>query len=133
MWDFNSTSLWDALLWMLVVFIWIAFIFIWIRCVIDLFSDHTLGGFPKFLWAVFFIFFAPLTTLVYLIARGKSMGERQMAAMADAQAQQEKYIQNVAAQTKTPAEQIADAKGQLDSGAITQQEFDAIKGKALAS
>ena len=133
MWDFNSTSLWDALLWMLVVFIWIAFIFIWIRCVIDLFSDHTLGGFAKFLWAVFFIFFAPITTLVYLIARGKSMGERQMAAMADAQAQQERYIQNVAAKTKTPAEQISDAKGLLDSGAITQQEFDAIKAKALAS
>ena len=133
MWDFNSTSLWDALLWMLVVFIWIAFIFIWIRCVIDLFSDHTLGGFAKFLWAVCFIFFAPLTTLVYLIARGKSMGERQMAAMADAQAQQEKYIQNVAAKTKTPAEQINDAKALLDSGAITQQEFDAMKAKALAS
>jgi hypothetical protein len=132
MWDFNSTSFLDALLWMLLFFIWIAFIFIWIRCVIDLFSDHTLGGFAKFLWAVFFIFFAPITTLVYLIARGKSMGERQMAQMAEAQAQQEKYIQSVAAQTKSPAEQIADAKGLLDSGAITQAEFDAIKAKALA-
>ena len=70
---------------------------------------------------------------VYLIARGKSMGERQMAAMAEAQAQQEKYIQGVAAKTKTPAEQIADAKGLLDSGAITQAEFDALKAKALAS
>ena len=133
MWDFNTASLWDALLWMFFFFIWIAFIFIWIRCVIDLFSDHTLGGFAKFLWAVFFIFFAPITTLVYLIARGKSMGERQMAQMADAQAQQEKYIQSVAAKTKTPAEQIDDAKGLLDSGAITQQEFDALKAKALAS
>ena len=56
-----------------------------------------------------------------------------MAAMADAQAQQEKYIQGVAAKAKTPAEQIADAKGLLDSGAITQAEFDALKGKALAS
>ena len=133
MWDFNSTSLWDALLWMLVVFIWIAFIFIWIRCVIDLFSDHTLGGFAKFLWALFFIIAPPFTTLIYLIARGKSMGERQMAQMADAQAQQERYIQNVAAKTQSPAEQIADAKGLLDSGAITQQEFDALKAKALAS
>ena len=56
-----------------------------------------------------------------------------MAAMADAQAQQEKYIQGVAAKTKTPAEQITDAKGLLDSGAITQAEFDALKAKALAS
>lgn len=133
MWDFNSTSLWDALLWMLIVFIWISYIFIWIRCVIDLFSDHTMGGFAKFLWAVLFIFFGPITTLVYLIVRGKSMNERQMAQMADAQAQQEKYIQNVAAQAKSPAEQIADAKGLLDSGALTQQEFDALKAKALSA
>jgi hypothetical protein len=132
MWDFNSNSFLDALLWMFMIFIWIAYIFIWIRCVIDMFSDHTLGGFAKFLWSVCFIFFGPITTLVYLIARGKSMSERQMAAMADAQAQQEKYIQNVAAKTKSPAEQIADAKGLLDSGAITQQEFDALKAKALA-
>ncbi len=56
-----------------------------------------------------------------------------MAQVADAQAQQEKYIQSVAAKTKTPAEQINDAKGLLDSGAITQAEFDALKAKALAS
>ncbi len=132
MWDFNNNSLLDALMWMLVFFIWIAFIFIWVRCVFDLFGDHTLGGFAKTLWVICFIFFAPLTTLVYLIARGKSMGERQVAQMADAQAQQEKYIQTVAAKTVTPAEQITHAKGLLDSGAINQQEFDALKAKALA-
>ncbi|MCU0262391.1 MAG: SHOCT domain-containing protein [Candidatus Nanopelagicales bacterium] len=130
--DFNATNFWDVLIWSLLFFIWIAYIFIWIRCVMDMFSDPTLGGFAKFLWAVFFIFFGPITTLVYLIVRGKSMNERQMAAMANAQAQQEKYIQNVAAQAKSPAEQIADAKGLLDSGAITQAEFDAMKAKALA-
>jgi hypothetical protein len=131
--DFNSTNFWDVLVWSFLFFIWIAYVFIWIRCVIDMFSDNTLGGFAKFLWAVCFIFFAPITTLVYLIVRGKSMGERQMAQVADAQAQQEKYIQSVAAKTKTPAEQINDAKSLLDSGAITQAEFDALKAKALAS
>jgi hypothetical protein len=131
--DFNSTNFWDVLVWSFLFFIWIAYVFIWIRCVIDMFSDNTLGGFAKFLWAVCFIFFAPITTLVYLIARGKSMGERQMAQVADAQAQQEKYIQSVAAKTKTPTEQINDAKSLLDSGAITQAEFDALKAKALAS
>ena len=55
-----------------------------------------------------------------------------MATMADSQAQQEKYIQSVAAKSATPAEQIASAKGLLDSGAITQAEFDALKAKALA-
>ena len=133
MWDFNSNSFLDALLWMFIVFIWIAFIFIWFRCVVDLFRDHGMGGGFKFLWVLFFIFLPWLAVLVYLIARGKSMGERQMAQVADAQAQQEKYIQSVAAKTKTPAEQIDDAKRLLDSGAITQQEFDAMKAKALAS
>jgi hypothetical protein len=131
--DFNSTSFWDVLLWSFWFFIVISCIFIWIRVVIDLFSDHTMGGFAKFLWVLFLILLPWLALFVYLIARGKSMGERQMSAMADAQAQQEKYIQNVAAKTKTPAEQINDAKGLLDSGAITQQEFDAMKAKALAS
>ena len=51
-----------------------------------------------------------ITALVYLIARGRSMGERQMAARAQAQASQEKYIQSVAAKTASPADQIASAK-----------------------
>jgi len=133
MWDFNSGSLWDALLWMLFFFIWIAFIFIWVRCVMDLFSDRHTGGFAKTLWVICFIFFAPLTTLVYLIARGKGMQDRTMEQMADAQAAQEKYIKSVAAQSATtPAEQIKHAKELLDSGAISQAEFDALKSKALA-
>lgn len=132
MWDFNSGSFMDALLWMLLLFVWIAFIFIWVRCVFDLFSDHELGGFAKTLWAICFIFFAPITTLIYLIARGKSMGERQMKQMADAQKAQAEYIQSVASAGKSPAEQIADAKSLLDSGAISQADFDALKAKALS-
>ena len=130
--DFNTNSFWDVLMWSLFFFIWIALIFIWFRCVFDMFSDRSLGGGAKTLWALCFIFFAPLTTLIYLIARGKSMGERQLQQMADAQAAQEKYIQQVAAKTTTPAEQIAHAKQLLDSGAITPAEFEDLKKKALA-
>ncbi len=133
MWDFNSSSLWDALLWMFFFFIWIAFIFIWVRCVMDLFSDRETGGFAKTLWVICFIFFAPLTTLVYLIARGKGMQDRTIEQVAEAQAAQEKYIKSVAAQSATsPTEQIKHAKDLLDSGAISQAEFDALKSKALA-
>ncbi len=131
--DFNSTSFWDVLLWSFWFFIMISAIMIWFRCIMDLFSDHTLSGWGKTGWAILLIFVPWLGAFIYLIARGKSMNERQLAAMAQQQASQEKYIQSVAAKTATPAEQITSAKALLDSGAISQAEFDALKAKALAS
>ena len=130
--DFNDPSFWDILLWSFWFFIWISALMIWFRCLVDLFGDHTLSGWGKAGWALVLIFVPWLGALIYLIARGKSMGERQMAAMADAQAAQEQYIQQVAAKSATPAEQIEHAKGLLDQGAITQAEFDSLKAKALA-
>ena len=72
-----------------------------------MFGDPTLSGFGKFGWSLLLIFLPFLGAFIYLIARGKSMNERQRAKMADAQASQERYIQRVAAKTATPAEQIA--------------------------
>jgi hypothetical protein len=128
-----STNFWDILLWSFWIFIWITAIFIWVRCVFDMFSDKSLGAWGKVGWAILLIFVPWLGAFIYLIARGKSMNERQLAKMADAQASQEKYIQSVAAKTATPAEQITSAKALLDSGAISQAEFDALKAKALTS
>ncbi|MGB7980474.1 MAG: SHOCT domain-containing protein [Candidatus Nanopelagicales bacterium] len=130
--DFNATNFWDVLLWSLFLFIWISYIFVWVRCLFDMFGDPGLGGFAKAIWAIFFIFFGPITTLIYLIVRGKSMQQRSIDNFENAKAQQDRYIQQVAAAGKSPAEQIAEAKGLLDSGAINQQEFAAIKAKALA-
>ena len=128
----SINSFWDVLVWSFWIFIWISAIMIWFRCLFDLFGDHTVSGWGKAGWAILLIFVPWLGALIYLIARGRSMGERQMAAMADAQAQQEKYIKSVAAASASPAEQIASGKSLLDSGAITQQEFDTMKAKALA-
>ncbi len=72
-----------------------------------------------------------LGALIYLIARGRSMTERQTAAAEQRQADQEKYIQQVAGPPQSPAEEIARAKDLLDSGAISQGEFDALKSRAL--
>lgn len=130
--DSNLNSFWDILVWSFWIFIWISAIMIWFRCIFDLFSDTTLSGWGKAGWAIVLIFVPWLGALIYLIARGKSMGERQMKAIADAQVQQEKYIKQVAASSaSSPADQIASAKSLLDSGAITQSEFDALKAKAL--
>jgi hypothetical protein len=121
----------DVLLWSFWFFIWVAAIFVWFRCVFDMFSDQTLSGWAKAGWAVVLIFLPWLGALIYLIARGRSMTDRQVEAVRKQQAAQEEYIQQVAG-TSSPADQIASAKGLLDSGAITQAEFDTLKAKALA-
>jgi type VI protein secretion system component VasK len=130
--DFNSANFWDVLLWSFFFFIWIMAIFVWVRVIFDMFGDHTLSGWAKALWAIALIFVPWISAFVYLIARGKSMAERQMQAQAEAQAAQAQYIKEVAGSSTTPAEQIKHAKELLDSGAISQQEFDALKAKALA-
>lgn len=130
--DALTTDFWEVLLWSFWFFIWIAAIMVWFRCVFDMFGDRELSGWGKAGWAILLIFLPWLGALIYLIARGKSMGERQMAAVAQQQAAQEKYIQQVAATPTDPAGQIASAKALLDSGTISQAEFDALKAKALA-
>jgi len=130
--DFNATSFWDVLLWSLMFFIWIAALMIWFRCLFDMFSDDSLSGWGKAGWSLVLIVLWFFGALIYLIARGKGMGERQMSRMQQAQADQERYIKSVAATTATPADQIANAKALLDSGAISQAEFDTLKAKALA-
>src|SRR5690349_16253211 len=130
--DNITTDFGDVLLWSFWFFIWIAALFVWFRCLFDLFGDRSLSGWAKAGWCVLLIFVPWLGALIYLIARGRSMTERQMAAAADLQAQQEQYIQSVAGAGKSPAEQISDAKALLDTGTITQAEFDGLKAKALA-
>jgi Phospholipase_D-nuclease N-terminal len=131
--DSMTTSFGQVLLWSFWFFIWIAALVVWFRCILDLFRDSSLSGWGKAGWAILLIFVPWLGALIYLIARGRSMSERQMADFTQARAEQEKYIRQVASTSSTsPADQIASAKGLLDSGTITQTEFDALKAKALA-
>ena len=112
--------------------------FAWIMCLFwifgDIFRSRDLGGVAKTLWVLFVIFIPWLGILVYLIARGKGMHERQLEQAKDMQRAQNEYIKSVAGSSSTSAtDQIASARGLLDSGAITQAEFDQLKAKALAS
>jgi ABC-type multidrug transport system fused ATPase/permease subunit len=117
---------------LLVIFFMVMFFMIFFMVVIDLFNDHSLGGGAKAMWVIFLIFFPPLAVLVYLIARGNSMAERRQAQMRHAQEAQTAYIKQVAASGPAPADQIASAKALLDSGAISAEEYDTLKAKALA-
>ena len=130
--DSMTTSFGEVLLWSFWFFIWIAALTIWFRCLFDMFSDHSLSGWAKAGWAIFMIFIPWVGALVYLIARGRSMSERQAAAIQQQQAAQEQYIKQVAGSSDDPVTRIADAKALLDSGAITEAEFNTLKAKALA-
>ena len=119
---------------MLYFFFLFAFIWILITILMDLFRDHSLSGWAKAGWVVLLIFLPLLGALIYLIARGGGMQER---AMKQAEAQQKRmneYIRQTAGTSGGggAAEQIAQAHKLLESGAISQAEFDALKAKALA-
>ena len=112
--------------------------FAWFMCLFwifgDIFRSKDLGGGGKTVWVLFVILIPWLGILVYLIARGKGMQERQLEQVRDVQRAQSEYIKSVAGGSGGSAtDQIVSAKGLLDSGAITQAEFDKIKAKALAS
>lgn len=113
--------------------------FAWFMCLFwifgDIFRSKDLGGGGKTFWALFVIIIPWLGILVYLIARGKGMHERQLEQMRDMQKAQAEYIRSVTANSSSSGatDQIASAKSLLDSGAINQAEFDKLKAKALAS
>ena len=130
--DAMTNDFGEVLLWSFWFFIWIAALMVWFRCLFDLFGDHTLSGWGKAGWALLLIFVPWVGALIYLIARGRSMTERQISRTKEMQAAQEQYIQQVAGTPTSPVDQIANAKALLDSGAIDQGEFDALKAKALA-
>src|SRR5918994_4460040 len=113
--DAISTDFGDVLLWSFWFFIWVAAIMVWFRCLFDLFGDPSLSGWAKAGWAVLLIFVPWLGALIYLIARGRSMTERQMAKVAEVEAAQADYIKQVAGAPTSSADQIASAKALLDS------------------
>ena len=117
---------------MFIFFLFVIWIWILITVFADIFRRRDIGGGMKALWIIFVIVLPYLGVLVYLIANHDGMAERNIAHLQKQQQQQDAYIQSVAGSGGAAAE-IEKAKGLLDSGAITQAEFDAIKQKALAA
>jgi len=125
-------SFWDLIWWFLWAFAFIAYLFALFAIIGDLFRDQKLNGWWKAVWVIFLIFVPFITALVYLIARGKGMAERSQKDYQQAQAATDAYIRQTAGTAASPSDEIAKAKALLDSGSITQQEFDLLKAKALA-
>jgi len=128
--DVSFGDIFWSVLWFFFLFIWIMVLF---HVLTDLFRDHSVSGVTKTLWVLFLVFLPFLAVFIYLIVRGKGMGERAAAQQQQAQQQFEGYVRNVATTAEaTPTEQIARAKELLDTGAINQSEFERLKAKALA-
>ena len=120
----------DVLWSMCIFFLFVIWIWILITVFADIFRRRDIGGGMKAVWIIFVIVLPYLGVFIYLIAEGHKMADRNAERMQAARAQQDDYIKSVAG--SSAADQIAQAKQLLDTGAITQAEFDTMKQKALA-
>jgi hypothetical protein len=125
-------SFWDVMWFIFVSFVFLAYLMMLFQIIGDIFRDRELSGGIKAVWMIALIFLPFITALVYLIARGNGMAERQVRTIQDVQAQQESYIRSVAGSSSSPAAEIEKAKAMLDAGTITNDEYEAIKAKALS-
>ncbi|QZN94606.1 SHOCT domain-containing protein [Symbiopectobacterium purcellii] len=123
-------TLWDILVSVFSLFFFIAYLFILFQVVSDLFRDQEASDLYKAAWIVFLLFIPLLTSLIYLIVRGKRMAERHRAQVQKSVSATNEYIREVAG--KSPTEQISEAKKLLDDGTITEDEYQTLKAKALS-
>jgi len=117
----------------LIFFAWVIWFFILIRVFMDVFRRHDISGWGKAGWVLLCIVLPFLGVLIYLIAHGQDMGKRDIEQAKAQQAQFDDYVRKTAGDGGGAAAEIDKAKQLLDSGAITQPEFEALKQKALAA
>ncbi|MDH5313936.1 MAG: SHOCT domain-containing protein [Actinomycetota bacterium] len=115
----------------IVVFFMIAYLMILFRVIFDIFRNRDMSGGMKAVWLIAMLFLPVLVLFIYVIVHGTGMAERDMAQQQAAEADFKQYVSKAAADAG-PAAEIAKAKELLDAGSISQQEFEALKAKALA-
>jgi hypothetical protein len=126
------SSFWDFIGFFFWTFVFVSYLFALFAVIIDVFRDRTLNGWAKAAWLLFMVFVPILTVLVYVIARGRGMAERQVSAGMQEKQSTDEYIRSVAG-NNNPAQDIAQAKQLLDSGAISQGEYAVLKDRALGN
>ncbi len=123
------SSFWNIIWFFVWAFVFVAYLIAIFSIIADLFRDRELSGGLKAVWLIALIFIPFLTSILYLIFRGKGMAERNYKAAVSNTVAAEDYIRSVA-QT-SPSEEIAKAKALLDSGTINAEEYDLLKQRAL--
>ena len=122
----------DILWTMIIFFAWVIWFWLLITVFADLFRRRDIGGGKKVVWTIFVIFLPFLGVFAYLLANGDGMAERNAERAQAQKAQFDDYVQSVATSGGGAAAEIDKAQKLLESGTITQSEFDALKAKALA-
>ena len=122
-------TLWATIWSMFTIFVFVAYLIALFSILSDLFRDRQLNGWWKAVWLLFLVFLPFLTALVYLVVRGRGMGERAGSRAQEAKTATDDYIRSVAG---GPVHEIAQAKQLLDDGAITEAEFQVLKQKSIA-
>ena len=121
----------DLILTMVIFFLWILWFWLLITIFADIFRRHDISGAKKTLWIVFTILVPFLGVFVYLITQNVGMTERQLDRTRGQREQFDDYVRQTASSGGAAAE-LEKAKQLLDSGAITQAEYETMKQKALA-
>lgn len=123
------STIWDTIWWFFTIFVFVAYLMALFSIIGDLFRDRKLNGFAKAIWLLFLVFLPFLTALIYLIVRGRGMGERAVRQAEEAREATDAYVRSVAG--SNPTGEIAEAKRLLDAGAITADEYERLKAAAL--
>ncbi|MFJ6755607.1 MULTISPECIES: SHOCT domain-containing protein [unclassified Streptomyces] len=129
--DYPLLNIFWTMLWL---FLWIMWFFLLFKVITDLFRDHSLSGWAKAGWLIFVLLLPFLGVFVYLIARGRSMGERDIKQVQENEAAFREYVQQAAGPSggAGAADQLHKLSALKDKGDITQEEFDRAKAKLLA-
>ncbi len=106
----------------LFIFAWVLWFMLLFRVYGDLFARQDIGGWAKTGWVVLTLVLPFFGVFVYLISQGRGMAERAVAALEHQRAASDAYIRSVAADAES--EQMAKARGLLQSGAITPEEYE---------
>src|SRR3954469_13629690 len=122
----------DVMWTMLVFFVWVAWFMLLFRVFADIFRRQDISGWGKTGWLIFTILLPFLGVFVYLIAQGREMTERSLERAGAQRAEFDGYVRETA-RNGGAATEITQAKQLLDSGAITPEEFQTLKAKALAA
>lgn len=117
---------------MMMLFLWVLWFMLLFRIIGDIFRDDDLGGWGKAGWSIFVIILPFLGVFVYLIARGRGMGERELARAQRNEREFRTYVQQTAG-GGSPAEELARLAELKNKGDITAAEFEQAKAKVLAA